>query len=137
MVVAFQLLEGVLLAGLLIAFARRRRKENRVFGIGLVVAATYYVVEVILAAAWRELPLELFGLALFGVLGILGFRGRRWLLAAGWAGHVAWDVVYHTGGRGAYVPEWYPMLCVGFDIFLAGFIVGMIVSNQTAKMRSY
>jgi hypothetical protein len=61
---------------------------------------------------------------LFGGVALVARTGRRLLLASGWAGHALWDVAFHTGGRGAYVQEWYPMLCVAFDLFLAGYLCG-------------
>lgn len=125
MTIALELLGGVVLASALIAFARWRRAEDRMFAVVLAITAAYYVIQAILGGTPEDVLLELLGLALFGAAAVLGFVGRRWWLAAGWAAHAAWDVALHTGGRGAYVPEWYPMLCVGFDLFLAGFIVGL------------
>lgn len=125
--IALELLGGVILASLLIALGRWRRQEDRIFGVVLAITAAYYVVHAIRGGTREELLLELLGLAAFGALAVLGYLGRRWLLAGGWAAHALWDVALHTGGRGAYVPEWYPVLCVGFDLFLAGFIVGLAV----------
>lgn len=127
MATSIELLSGVILASLLITIARWQKQENRIFGIILVLTAVYYVIKAFLGGTQQELFLELTGLVVFGILGVLGLYGWRWFLAIGWASHAAWDVILHTDGRGAYVPEWYPMLCVGFDIFLAGFIVGLAV----------
>ena len=53
---------------------------------------------------------------------------RRWplLLALGWTGHIAWDLVLHHAGGPAFAPSWYPPLCVGFDLFLGGYIAGAV-----------
>lgn len=130
MTTALELLGGVVLASLLIALARRLRREERIFGIVLAITATYYVAHAIPGGTREELLLELLGLAVFGALAVLGYLGRRWPLALGWAAHAVWDAALHTGGRGAYVPEWYPMLCVGFDLFLAGYIVGIALLRE-------
>ena len=46
------------------------------------------------------------------------------MLAAGWAAHVAWDVLLHLSGAGAeYTPHWYPWLCVSFDLVMAGAVL--------------
>lgn len=120
---AIELGLGVLLAAALILLARRLQAEKRHYGVVLLITAAYYVVAALLKGRTDALPLELGGLALFGVLGLLGMS-RPILLVLGWAGHVLWDVLFHTGGQGGYVPDWYPMLCVGFDLFLAGYIAG-------------
>jgi len=47
------------------------------------------------------------------------------LVAAGWAGHVFWDVLLHLGdapGAG-YTPAAYPWLCLSFDLIVAGAIL--------------
>ncbi len=125
MYLAIELGIGVVLALALIGGTRRLRLvELRVYGWFLIVTAAFYVVMALVRGAIGALPLELSGLVLFGLLGMLGLRGRPALLVIGWAGHALWDVAFHTGGRGAYVPEWYAMLCVGFDLLLAGYIVG-------------
>jgi hypothetical protein len=130
MTIALELLGGPILASALIAFARWRRAEDRIFAVVLAITAAYYVVHAIGGGTREDLLLELLGLALFGAFAVLGFLGRRWWLAFGWAAHAGWDVGFHTGGRGGYVPEWYPMLCVGFDLFLSGFIVGLALLRE-------
>jgi hypothetical protein len=61
---------------------------------------------------------------LFGGLGLAGVWRLRILIVIGWAGHVGWDLVMAQGS--AYVPSGYPILCVGTDIFLAGYITALI-----------
>ena len=39
-------------------------------------------------------------------------------------GFMGWDLA--LAKRSAYVPSWYPILCVGTDIFLAGYITALI-----------
>lgn len=120
------LLAGVVLALGLIAMARARGYEIRTYGVGLAVAAAIYVAFALVAGAGAgAIGIELVGLALFGVVAALGARRWLWLLAAGWAVHAAWDVLLHTGGRGAWAPGWYPTLCVGFDLFLAGYVLAL------------
>jgi hypothetical protein len=127
---ASQILAGVGLVAVLIAIARRLRREAPIYRVVLAVTAAYYVL-----AAWRggtreALLLELGGLVLFGGVALAAWGSRRLLLAAGWAGHALWDVGFHTGGRGAYVPEWYPLLCVAFDLLLAGYLCGTALRRE-------
>lgn len=41
----------------------------------------------------------------------------RYVLAAGWLAHAAWDVVHHRAGRA--VPRWYAETCMVADLLLA------------------
>jgi hypothetical protein len=45
----------------------------------------------------------------------------RRLLAAGWAGHAAFDVTHHRG-TASRLPAWYPQLCAAYDLTLAASI---------------
>jgi hypothetical protein len=100
-------------------------RESRVYAVGLVVAALIYVGFGVVggAGAWW-LALESLGVLLYGAAAWGGLRGRPWLLAAGWAAHVAWDVPFHLSGGGSeYTPHWYPWLCVSFDLIMAGAVL--------------
>lgn len=100
-------------------------REERVYAIGLVVAALIYVgFGVAGGAGARWVVLESLGVLLYGAAAWGGLRGRPWLLAAGWAAHIAWDVPLHLSGAGAeYTPPWYPWLCVSFDLIVAGAVL--------------
>ena len=68
--------------------------------------------------------IEALGVALYGGAAWLGLR--RWLpaLALGWAAHVVWDLALHLAGPGgAFTPPWYPWLCLGFDLPIAGAVM--------------
>ena len=43
-------------------------------------------------------------------------------LAIGWAAHVLWDVGWHFGESVAFVPSFYPPVCIGFDLVVAIYI---------------
>jgi hypothetical protein len=70
----------------------------------------------------RWLLIEAAGVALFGTVAWLG-RAAPWWLALGWAAHVAWDVGLHLDRAQPLVGAWYPLLCVGFDLVVAGVLV--------------
>ncbi len=109
---------GALLAGGLAVAARRRgpRREAQILAIGLVVAATIYgVFAAVGGAAARWLGIETAGVLLYGAVAWIGLRRDPLWLAAGWLLHIAWDVGLH-GAATAFVPLWYPPLCVGFDL---------------------
>lgn len=118
------ILAGAALAVLYVTIARRRPNpgERLVLAWGLVVAAALYVVFAIRSESVDWIGLELLGLSVFG--GIAAAGAWRWssLLVVGWAAHVGWDVLLH-GAATPFVPGWYPPLCVGFDLVVAGAII--------------
>jgi hypothetical protein len=120
------ILLGVVLGSLFVLVARRGRRsaEVRLLALGLVVAALIYVALALPGADPRWLALEVAGLAVFGGLAWLGVRVSLWWLALGWVAHVAWDVGLHLERTQAIVAPWYPLLCVGFDLVVAGYLLG-------------
>lgn len=121
------LLLGAVLSLALVGMARRHPpgRERRVYAVGLVITALIYVVfGAAGGASARWLALEILSVLLYGAAAWGGLRGRPWLLAAGWAAHVAWDVPLHMSGAGSeYTPGWYPWLCVSFDLVVAGAVL--------------
>ncbi len=118
---------GALLSAIYVLGARALvpRAERRVLALGLVVSALIYVGFALAGRAdGSTLFLEAGGVALFGLVAWLGVRSALWWLAAGWLAHVAWDVGLHLDRSQTLVPAWYPLFCVGFDLIVAGFILG-------------
>ena len=121
------LLLGIVLSLAFVGLARRYppTRERLVYAVGLVVTALVYVVfGVVGGASAQWLALESLSVLLYGAAAWGGLRGRPWLLALGWAAHVAWDVLLHLSGAGAeYTPHWYPWSCVSFDLVVAGAVL--------------
>jgi len=118
-----------LVAGLVLGFiyaiyaSTARAGMKTVFGTGLLVAALIYLFFVYRAPdplQWAAV--EAAGVAGFGLAGWAGIRGSAWWLVAGWAVHPAWDVGLHYFGPGQFAPAWYVVLCVSFDLLVAGYI---------------
>ena len=125
MKILLQLALGVFLALLFIWFARRRghRREMVVYGLGLVVAALFYVVfSTAGGAGLRWMMIEVAGVAVFTVVVVLGLKVSPWFLSIGWAMHILWDVLLHLVEPQAFVPHWYPVACISFDLTVAGYI---------------
>jgi hypothetical protein len=127
----------VVLLGALIAvpyaiYAGRSRNPRIPFAIGLVVAALIYVVFAGAGGASNSLWLEFGGVALFGAIAIVGVLWFPVALAVGWALHIAWDLLLHPIHISGYAPWWYPVLCIGFDLFVAGFIVATVLESRSA-----
>ena len=124
----FQLILGVVLALLFIAFARTRgpRREPFIYCIGLIVAALFYVAFSLTGAGSQWLMIELIGLVVFTLIAVIGLRVSLWFLALGWVSHVSWDVLLHLIREQPFVPDWYPVACISFDLIVAGYIVAKL-----------
>lgn len=120
-----QILLGAVLALGFILLVRQvaRDRELLVYAIGLVVAALVYVLFAAVGGDGRDLLIELGGVAVFGFFAAAGYWHSPMWVAVGWAGHVGWDVLLHPAGAGTYAPGWYVLLCIGFDLLVAGYIV--------------
>jgi hypothetical protein len=118
-----------LLGGIgLVLIARRfpLRRELLIYGIGLGITAIAYVLLGLLhGAPAGYLGRELIGALLFGVAAVLGFRRWPALLALGWTAHVVWDLFLHQTNGAGFAPAWYPWFCVGFDLFIGGYVAGL------------
>ena len=131
MLIAAHLLLGALACAAFIFAARRfaPRRELQIYAAGLVAAALVYVAFALagrVSGAW--LAVELAGLAAFTLLALPGLKGSPLPLAVGWAAHALWDpllhsdAVTHAGSDVHVVPDWYRLLCAGFDFALAAYL---------------
>jgi hypothetical protein len=107
------------LAGGYVFLARRSGAERLWIGVGLFVAGALYPLMGLTAHPPGAMPVELFGVALFGAIALLGAVGSVWLLALGWALHAVWDLLLPWVADTGYVPPWYAAACLGFDLVVA------------------
>lgn len=128
MITIIQILIGALCCLVFILVARQAglKREAIIYAVALVVAASIYGGFAALAGALTWLAIEVGGLVLFSLVSLLGLRTSMWFLVLGWAAHTVWDVFLHKVVNVGFVPEWYPGMCLGFDLVLAGYI-GMCV----------
>jgi hypothetical protein len=114
---------GIALVALLVVTGLRTD-----FAKGIVIAAIiYWVWGAVRGQLWRPgwLTLETAGVAAFGSLTLaaafMDAGPARYLLAAGWLAHAAWDVAHHRADR--IVPRWYAECCAVVDVLLAAAIL--------------
>ncbi len=126
MPVALQLLLGAVSCFVLIFLARQLspKRELRLYSVSLIIAALIYVGFTMRGATTAWLALELAGVAVFTLLALLGLKISALILAFAWAAHAAWDVLLHKLLDATFVPDWYPLTCLSFDLLLAGYLVG-------------
>ena len=136
MTYTIEIVIGSMLAGLLVAAFRRTRFERALqfWAWVLVVASAIYVGFALLGdAPTRTLLVEVGGLALFVALAILGVRYSPWVLAGAWFAHIAWDTLLHSHST-AFVPQWYPPTCIGFDLVVGVYIVATYSQLRTTNV---
>lgn len=107
-------------------------RRAALYGVGLVVAVVVYVAFAVVAGV--GLAQELGGGLIFAAVALAGIRGHTGALAAGWAAHVWWDVTMH-GVASPIAPPWYPAFCVGFDLLVAGAIVGELALRPSTPQN--
>lgn len=140
MLTTAHLLLGALACAAFIFAVRRLapQDELRVYAAGLVAAALIYVAFAVAGGAPRAwLAIEFAGLLAFTLLALLGLRRPPLPLALGWAAHALWDLllhadaVTHAGAADVHiVPDWYRLVCAGFDLALAAYLAAL--SRPTA-----
>jgi hypothetical protein len=119
-----EIIIGTLFATVFIFYAKRSKTfqgEKVLYAIGLGIAALIYVVFGFFSSSNDWILIELGGLLIYLPFAILGVRLSGWFLCFGWLLHVAWDLVVHNSTL-AFVPSWYPSVCLGFDVLIAGYI---------------
>ena len=135
-----QIALGVVFAAILVLYARWRgpRGERVVFAIGLIITALLYVGFALAGGAsigW--LALEILGVLLYSLFVWLGLRASPVWLAVGWAAHVGWDAGLHLGTRApSFVPAFIPVFCIGFDLFVASYIVARAYAERTSRTQA-
>jgi hypothetical protein len=128
---------GLAVGLIFIAFVRRwHRAERRILAFSLVAAALIYVGLAAVSNASGWIAVELIGFFIFSIFAQLGLRHSVLWLAAGWAAHPAWDAGLHLFGVGANVaPELYVLMCIGFDLPVAVYIVVMKQRLESSSLR--
>src|ERR1044072_2497360 len=135
MATSLRLLVGALGCVVFILIVRKLalKREMTQYAIGLVVAALIYVgFAVAFDASFSWLLLEAGGVVLFSLVALIGLRGSTWALIIGWVAHTFWDVLLHKVLNVGFVPEWYPVGCLGFDLLLAVYIIKRVSGNSDA-----
>jgi hypothetical protein len=122
-----EIIVGAILAGVFIVALRRASfgRALRFWARALFVAAAIYVGFVLVGdTSTQWLLIEAGGLVFFSTLAILGLKYSPWVLAGAWFGHIAWDTLLHSSNT-VFVPQSYPLLCIGFDLVVGAYIVVM------------
>ena len=106
-----------------------RWRELAVYAGALILAALIYPGLLLLRGSWRSFWVECAGALLFSVFAFVGRRRYAFLLAVGWALHAGWDLWAHAILAGNFMPYWYRWSCAGFDLVVAGYVLGRFAKS--------
>ena len=106
-----------------------RRRELAVYAGALILAALIYPALLLLRGSWRSFWVECAGALAFSVFAFVGWRRSAFLLAVGWALHAGWDLWAHAILAGNFMPYWYRWSCAGFDLVVAGYVLGRFAKS--------
>ena len=99
------------------------RRAPTVYAAGLIAAALVYFLAA-LSGGYKNIFSEALGVGIFSALAIFSLRRAPTLLALGWLLHVGWDLSAYPLTSAASMPHWYRWFCSGFDLVIAGYIIG-------------
>jgi hypothetical protein len=113
-------------------------KVRQILAYGLIAACFVYV-----ALSGRSdnpavwLGFEMTGVAIFGSAALLSMIGSLWWLAAGFALHPVWVIVFHYVGAGsAFVPKEYSLANAAFDLTLAAYLIYEILRGPRSAIAA-
>jgi len=139
LLIAAHILIGAAACAAFIFAARKlaRRAELTVYAAGLFAAALVYVVGALAVGATpARLAVELAGLLAFSLAALAGLKWSPLLLALGWAAHALWDLLLHADVHPHVVPDWYRLICAGFDFALAAYLAALS-RRTTARAQTH
>jgi hypothetical protein len=119
------LLIGILAAGLTIAIvlSLKLEREKQIYAIVLIIAALIYIAFSFNSQEWQWMLIESVGALIFSTMAVLGLKFSPLWLVAGWVTHPIWDVSLHQIHPTAFVPSWYPIVCLGYDCVIAIYLL--------------
>ena len=100
------------------------------YALALIIAASIYVAFSFLSQNTTWIFTEIIGVIIFSIIAFLGVKFSLWFLAIGWLIHPAWDLLIDNHNLTAFVPQWYPMVCIGYDIVIALYIAWKCIEQK-------
>lgn len=125
-------LVGILLALATVVFAAviGLDRERSFYTTVLFVVATYYALFAVMGASRRTLIIEIIIASGFFILGVIGFKGNLWLVAAGLLGHGIFDFIRPGVVANPGVPHWWPGFCMAFDVVFGGWLALRLLQRR-------
>jgi len=107
-----------------LAHSLGRRRVLATYSVGLAAAALVYFLTAFSGAGWKSVLVEFVGLGLFGSLALVGVRRSSVLLALVGCCTSLGILSAQASIAGSRMPYWYRWACAGFDLVIAGYILG-------------
>lgn len=105
-------------------------RERSFYSTVLFVIATYYVLFAVMGASRRILMVEIVIASGFFLLGVIGFKGSLWLVAAALVGHGVFDFIRPGLIENPGVPRWWPGFCMVFDVIFGGWLALRLLQRR-------
>ncbi|MEH6549683.1 MAG: hypothetical protein V7711_09445 [Pseudomonadales bacterium] len=135
-----ELFIGIGFALLLVFTTRERPVSAWIYTATLPWLAIIYIAFALYAGDLEALGQEIFwGIPLVFVAMLLrrgSFRGSVYLVACAWLAHGLYDVCHDLLFINEGVPKWYPLLCAGFDLIVALYLVFVGRSLDNGNIRN-
>ena len=116
----------IALACIYIFRSKNIRKEVIAWGYGLVIAAIVYLIFAEMNKEPTWIYIELGGVVLFSLFLWFAKKWNLLFVPVGWLLHMVWDTLLHIVVDPGYAPDWYPDLCIGFDVVIAIYLFRII-----------
>jgi hypothetical protein len=101
-------------------------RERAFYPAVMIVIAAYYVLFAAMGATAAVRVLECAAASVFGIVAVIGFKTRLWLVAAALAGHGVFDFFHHYIIENPGVPHWWPGFCLAADVVAAVFLAVLL-----------
>ena len=101
----------------------------------LIVVASYYALFAVVSGSTDALIVEGIIATAFLAMAIVGFKRSLWLVVAGLAAHVIFDVVHDRIIANPGVPAWWPGFCLAYDGVAAGYLA-FLLSRRVVRVRA-
>jgi hypothetical protein len=123
---------GIIFAGLtiLIIQAFPSRIYDTFYAAALIIAASIYVGFSFLSQNTIWIFTEVTGVIIFSIIAFMGVKFSLWFLTMGWLIHPAWDLLIDNHNLTIFVPQWYPTVCIGYDLLMALYIGWKCIQKQ-------
>lgn len=108
-------------------------RDRGVYPTILIVIPGYYVLFAAMADSTSAIAVESVVMAGFALVAVWGFRNNFWWIAAGLAGHGAWDLIHGHLISNPGVPDFWPAFCSAIDFYLGAW-VGVLL--RQGKIRT-
>ena len=132
---------GLILVAFCLYICRQNRIEGWVYSVSLFGLPLVYMFFALFADSSAAILLELIAGLPFIIAGFIflqrGFKYSAYLLAGLWLSHAYYDIDHNRFFINSGVPDWYPLLCVAFDLVIGFYLIYLGSTLKDANLRHY